>query len=824
MTKHRRVRIAARHRMVAMVAGALVLFAGLPTVARASDAARATDPEPSEFTFGGESPFLQPGEAPTGDEVVGARSENTRTYETAIPGVYQTEMSATPLNYQVGGNWLPIDPALVETDDGYQNAANSVQIDLADSADDEAVAQLTLPSDDSVAFGLEGAEATEVSVDGDTATYEGALEGTDIELQSLPTGLKETLVLNSPSDPSVYSFPLATSGVTPSITEAGAVEFVDGSGNVKFVIPPGYMEDSSADEVGNPATSEAVTYTLTDGGQTLEVSLDEEWLTAPARVYPIMVDPTINIASDADDTFVANGTPTDRSAYYVLKAGYDGTWKYRSFLHFDTTSLEDMNVMAASFSAFQNGSGSCTASPMDVYAVEESWTGGSTTSWPGPDLDDEPSGTISSGVGHDSSCAGASVSTDVTRLVGSWADGSAINNGLALVARNETASADFKQFGSQESYVAPILEVLWSDPTDVSAPDLPANLSPNGEIDTTTPTFSADYDDPQADDGYIVFFAYDAGTGAFLSAAVTSVVDAGDPATLTATYVPPDLPLAYRAMAVDDVHGVPSAMTELVPYINPSIDLTAPSNGATVSGSITLTATLDSNVTSLTGVDFLIDGDVLSTDTSSPYSTSGATSSLSEGPHAITAVIDGGPLDGVMSQMITVVVDNNNQEGAPADEELVVGSDAETEAGATPEGWSGNWIRSSQTVQDIVNIDIAKFRHSHDRVWNGSWTYFKNASGARKAKASTSMPWNHVTDIFLGHADYSYRTHAKSTARASYHSDFLWCNGEDGDDFRLRNTLHSWSDGSWYARYIQSELCSGTHLVHHESTGTNPGF
>lgn len=31
-----------------------------------------------------------------------------------------------------------------------------------------------------------------------------------------------------------------------------------------------------------------------------------------------------------------------------------------------------------------------------------------------------------------------------------------------------------------------------------------------------------------------------------------------------------------------------------------------------------------------------------------------------------------------------------------------------------------NVIHSSQTMQDVVNIDIAKYRYSHDRVWDNS--------------------------------------------------------------------------------------------------------
>ncbi|MGB2709917.1 MAG: Ig-like domain-containing protein [Conexibacter sp.] len=53
----------------------------------------------------------------------------------------------------------------------------------------------------------------------------------------------------------------------------------------------------------------------------------------------------------------------------------------------------------------------------------------------------------------------------------------------------------------------------------------------------------------------------------------------------------------------------------------PTVSLTAPSNGATVSGSTTISASASDNV-GVTKVEFLVDGAVVGTDTSSPYSVS----------------------------------------------------------------------------------------------------------------------------------------------------------------------------------------------------------
>jgi hypothetical protein len=68
----------------------------------------------------------------------------------------------------------------------------------------------------------------------------------------------------------------------------------------------------------------------------------------------------------------------------------------------------------------------------------------------------------------------------------------------------------------------------------------------------------------------------------------------------------------------------------------PIVDITSPSDGATVSDTITIQADA-SDETAMDSVEFYIDGSLLSTDSSSPYSASLDTTTLSDGSHTITA-------------------------------------------------------------------------------------------------------------------------------------------------------------------------------------------
>jgi hypothetical protein len=71
--------------------------------------------------------------------------------------------------------------------------------------------------------------------------------------------------------------------------------------------------------------------------------------------------------------------------------------------------------------------------------------------------------------------------------------------------------------------------------------------------------------------------------------------------------------------------------------VNPTATMTAPGNGATVSASVTVSATASDNV-GVAGVQFLLDGNALGTeDTTSPYSITWDTRTAANGPHTLSA-------------------------------------------------------------------------------------------------------------------------------------------------------------------------------------------
>ncbi|MGH8222941.1 MAG: Ig-like domain-containing protein, partial [Woeseiaceae bacterium] len=90
----------------------------------------------------------------------------------------------------------------------------------------------------------------------------------------------------------------------------------------------------------------------------------------------------------------------------------------------------------------------------------------------------------------------------------------------------------------------------------------------------------------------------------------------------------------------------------------PSVSMTAPGDGATVSGTVQVTASASDDV-GVAGVQFRLDGvDLGAPDTSAPFEISWDTTTASDGPHTLSAVASDEAGNTATSAPITVIVDN----------------------------------------------------------------------------------------------------------------------------------------------------------------------
>jgi hypothetical protein len=96
--------------------------------------------------------------------------------------------------------------------------------------------------------------------------------------------------------------------------------------------------------------------------------------------------------------------------------------------------------------------------------------------------------------------------------------------------------------------------------------------------------------------------------------------------------------------------------------VAPTVSITSPANGATVSGALAVTANASDNI-GVTRVDFFVDGALAGSDAAAPYSVTVDTTRLANGSHAVLArALDAANNTGT-SGTVTVTVQNGGGGG-----------------------------------------------------------------------------------------------------------------------------------------------------------------
>ncbi|SIS04280.1 DNRLRE domain-containing protein, partial [Micromonospora avicenniae] len=204
----------------------------------------------------------------------------------------------------------------------------------------------------SIELGLSGvAKAVTPKVSGSTVTYAGVAGGADVVYDVTSTALKEKIVLRqAPSGPVSYTFTLDTAGLTAQQRADGSIAFVRaGGGEPVFVMPAPFMYDDKGDKDSphGKVWSDKVTQKVAQSGgrSTITVTPDAGWLADSARVYPVVVDPTIKIQpvpDDAQDVQIYKGNAGHAygqdTTTWPLKVGTDNS-VWRSLVKFKTSSI-----------------------------------------------------------------------------------------------------------------------------------------------------------------------------------------------------------------------------------------------------------------------------------------------------------------------------------------------------------------------------------------------------------------------------------------------------------------------------------------------------
>ncbi|MBD0671754.1 hypothetical protein BU198_13860 [Streptomyces sp. CBMA156] len=427
----------------------------------------------------------------TSQELPEKRTAQQRTFQN-LDGTFTTRSYPEPVNFRRSdGSWASIDTTLIPAgtatagraapvQDSWTTTAAEQQLKLGLTADADPLVRLQLADGISVGYSLQGATSAQGTVKGSIITYPGVRPQADVTILAGSSSFKETLVLKDATAPTEWVFPLRLQGVTASLDADGSVHFTDNAGTLHARMPAGWMQDSAfAPNTEEGVISSGVGYELVQlptGGQALKVKLDEAWLHAPERVYPIMVDPTVVTPVRANEsTYVESTHNQDFSGEPVLKVGtYDaGKHQAASFIRFRgiEDSLSNANVLGVSLVLYNGWSASCTPRTVSIHQITSDWSAGSVRTMPGPSTGPalaapafahgwRPSGSSAWACPED--WEKINLGADGRNLVNSWTHHWTPNYGLAVKA-DVWDSLSWKQFGSVNmSGGQPSLDVTWN--------------------------------------------------------------------------------------------------------------------------------------------------------------------------------------------------------------------------------------------------------------------------------------------------------------------------------------------------------------------------
>ncbi|MEU8761546.1 DNRLRE domain-containing protein [Streptomyces sp. NPDC048659] len=405
---------------------------------------------------------------------VEARSERTESSTTwANPdGTVTTDAASGPIRFRDGasGEWRDIDVELTKRDGvvaarshplglrlgGRTPSAQAAKVrasGAAGGADTAEVPLVTLAAGEGRELGLSWRGVLpEPVVSGTTARYVDALAATDLIIESTRTGFEQFLELKNRSAVAAngsVTLTLNAKGVRARANADRSVTFLDvKSGKQVGLLPAPVMWDASVDPKSGEHTRRAdVGLKVTQRGGRVDLTLtpDARFLADPATVFPVTVDPAVNIGASFD-TFVQQGYTTDQSASTELKLGNNGSGQIaRSFLHFPMAGITGKQILGAKLNLWNAHSWSCAPAGWEVWDTPHASTASRWTNQPNWNT---KWATSTSTKGYSSACGDGWVSQDIKNLAVAWAANGNGSNSMGIKAANETDPSGWKRFNS----------------------------------------------------------------------------------------------------------------------------------------------------------------------------------------------------------------------------------------------------------------------------------------------------------------------------------------------------------------------------------------
>ena len=532
--------------------------------------------------------------------VAGLTSETFEAW--ALPSrLIEATVSAGVARVRRGDEWVPLDLTLTRRADG------SV-VPVAHPNDLVISGVAPAGEHDLAAVGRAGARVAvgwsgplpEPVLAGSRATFVDALPGVDVVVEATPEGFEQSYVVKSRAAVDrvrELTLPFTGANVAAHAVEPdGTVVLRNAAGGEVARVPTPWMWDSRpALPTGEPARSMPVRPQAApraspatwsgDGGVTVTLAPDAAWMLDAGTVFPVVIDPTVSPVSSTFSTMVVQGSDADRSAKTDMWIGLMGGSSpgiTRSFVHWPATTFAGRQIVSARTYFWNFYSNTCAPTAWEIWSTGPT---SATTYWSTQPLwidadsatpGDQPEATSTETRGFDASCNDNWASADARSFFQRAADAGQTTAYMGIRAADETTTAGFKQFYTQNhatTSVRPYATVTYNSYPQVTArttvPSTSCVVGPTRPaIQTMTPTLQATVSDPEGSAMSVQFQWRTLDGAADLGAATVSSVAPGGSAS--ATVPAGSLPRAgsyrWRVVVSDGAGSTTSSWCEFTAY------------------------------------------------------------------------------------------------------------------------------------------------------------------------------------------------------------------------------------------------------------------
>ncbi|MEU8318069.1 DNRLRE domain-containing protein [Nonomuraea sp. NPDC048881] len=377
----------------------------------------------------------------------------------AMPdGTVKTEITTGPIRTRSGDGWVPIDTSLTERAGVLRPKAIAGGASLEISTG--GAGPFVRMTSGNKNYGLRWPTALpKPTVKGNVVTWSDAAgKGADLVVTVLPAGFRHDVVVRErPARPLEIRIGVESSGLTLSADSSGRLLLKDRDKKTVASGARPIMWDASDKGRAQRARRAPIdTRVITAKGKTeLVLKPDHAFLSDPATVLPIRVDPTVALLFQDD---VETGSdfpsdPADPDLDYMMAGRMVGSI-YRPHLRFDTTGLAGKTVTNAKLSLLNVDApacGSAVGAGIQVRRLTGAWDANNLT-WTGkPASTTEDAQINRAATNSDCATFPGVMEWNVTGIAQDWAAGAA-NHGLVLMHPTESSPADnYRVFATSEN-------------------------------------------------------------------------------------------------------------------------------------------------------------------------------------------------------------------------------------------------------------------------------------------------------------------------------------------------------------------------------------